>query len=163
MDITIRYEPSTDEVARALRLGLKRQLRVVYLVVLPTVLVAAGLVCFLIGDVFIGVGMLVAAAAAPIAAIAATRAIRRLAARQLTYLCVPTTLHVTDDGYETRTDQYTVKMTWSMFSRVETTPEFWLFFINRQIAAFLPKNAFDGEQQAELGGFFAAWENAKAA
>ncbi|MGP4027884.1 YcxB family protein [Actinomadura sp. 3N407] len=159
MNITIKYEVSPDEVARALQLGIKRQLRAVYLV-LPSVLVAAGIACFLIDAVILGIGMLVAAVAAPMAA---TRAVRRLATRQLTYLCVPTTVRVTDEGYESRTDQSTTMMKWSMFSRVETTPEFWLFFINRQIAAFLPKNAFDGEQQAELGGFLAAWENAKTA
>ncbi|MEU8802124.1 YcxB family protein [Spirillospora sp. NPDC048819] len=159
MDITIQYEVSPDEVARALHRGLKRQLRTVYLV-LPAVLVVAGAVCFLADAVIISVGMLVAAVAAPMAA---TWAIRRLARRQLTYLCVPTTVRVTGEGYETRTDQSTTMMKWSMFSRVETTPEFWLFFINRQIAAFLPKNAFDAEQQAELGGFLAARENAKVA
>jgi hypothetical protein len=106
-----------------------------------------------------GIGMLVAAVVAPFAA---TWSIRRIARRQLTYLCVPTTLQVTSDGYECRTDQYTTTVQWSMFRQVVTTPEFWLFFVNRQFAAFLPKRAFDSEQQVELGGFLAARQNAEA-
>lgn len=159
MDITIQYELTPDEAARALHRGLRRQLRSVY-VVLPAVLVVAGVVCILLDSVILGAGMLVAAVAAPMAG---TWAVRRLARRQLAYLCVPTTVRVTGEGYETRTDQSATTMKWSMFSRVETTPEFWLLFIDRQIAAFLPKNAFDAEQQAEIGGFLAARESAKTA
>ncbi|GAA0576276.1 YcxB family protein [Actinomadura livida] len=159
MDITLQYEATPEEVARALHLGLRRQLRGVY-IVLPAVLVVAAAGCFLGGSAIMGAGMLIAAVAAPMAA---TRAVRRLAMKQLTYLCVPTTVHVTDDGYETRTDQSTTAMKWSMFSRVEATPEFWLLYINRQIAGFLPKNAFDAAQRAALDAFFAAREDAKAA
>lgn len=73
-----------------------------------------------------------------------------------------TTLRVTSDGYECRTDQYTTTMRWSMFREIVTTQEFWLFFVNRQFAAFLPNNAFDSEQQAELGAFLAARQRAGA-
>lgn len=159
MDITLQYEATPEEVARALHLGLRRQLRILY-VALWSVLAVAGTVCFLVGSVIMGAGMLVAAVAGPMAA---TWAVRRIARKQLDYLCVPTTLRVTDDGYETRTDQSTTMMKWSMFSRVEATPEFWLLFVNRQIAAFLPRSAFDGAQRAELDGFLAARENTKAA
>ncbi|MFI9846431.1 YcxB family protein [Nonomuraea sp. NPDC051941] len=158
MDFTIRYEPAPDEVARALRQGLKRQLTAVYRF-LPSVLVVAGLACIWADAVFVGVGMLVAAVVAPFAA---TLAIRRLAARQLAYMCVPTTIRVTSEGYECRTEQYSTTMQWSMFGQVVTTPEFWLFFVNRQLAAFLPKRAFNSEQQAELIDFLAARQNAGA-
>jgi hypothetical protein len=43
-----------------------------------------------------------------------------------------------------------------MFSQVVSTPEFWLFFVNRQFTGFLPKRAFDSEQQSELGDLFTA-------
>ncbi|MEV6031325.1 YcxB family protein [Nonomuraea sp. NPDC052116] len=158
MDFTIRYEPAPDEVARALRQSLKRQLTAVYRF-LPSVLVVAGLTCIWADAVFVGAGMLVAAAVAPFAA---TRAIRRLTARQLAYMCVPTTIRVTSEGYECRTEQYSTTMQWSMFGQVVTTPEFWLFFVNRQPAAFLPKRAFNSEQQAELIDFLAARQNAGA-
>jgi YcxB-like protein len=121
------------------------------------ILVAAGLVLILTDAAIMGVGMFVAAVAAPLAA---TWALRRVARRQLTYLCVPTTLRVTGDGYECRTDEYTTTMRWSMFSRIVTTPEFWLFFANSQVVAFLPKRAFDRGQQAELGDFLTARQNA---
>ncbi|MCG5217372.1 YcxB family protein [Streptosporangium soli] len=158
MDFTIRYEPAPDEVARALRQGLKRQLITVYRI-LPSVLVVAGLACIWADAVFMGVGMLVAAIVAPFVA---TWAIRRIATRQLAYMCVPTTIRVTNDGYECRTDQYSTTMQWSMFGQVATTQEFWLFFVSRQPAAFLPKCAFDSEQQAELSDFLAARQNAEA-
>ncbi|MEV0616458.1 YcxB family protein [Nonomuraea sp. NPDC050404] len=158
MDFTIRYEPAPDEVVRALRQSLKRQLVMVYRI-LPSVLVVSGLACIWADAVFLGVGMLVAALVAPSVA---TWALRRIAARQLTYMCVPTTIRVTNDGYECRTDQYSTTMQWSMFGEVATTPEFWLFFVNRQPAAFLPKRAFDSEQQAELNAFLAARHNADA-
>ncbi|GAA3535521.1 hypothetical protein GCM10022419_013890 [Nonomuraea rosea] len=158
MDFTIRYEPAPDEVARALRQGLKRQLVMVYRI-LPSVLVVAGLACMWADSVFLGVGMLVAAVVAPFVA---TWMIRRIAARQLTYMCVPTTIRVTNDGYECRTDQYSTTMQWSMFGEVATTPEFWLFLVNRQPAAFLPKRAFNSEQQAELSAFLTARQDAEA-
>ncbi|TMR93028.1 YcxB family protein [Nonomuraea basaltis] len=158
VDFTVRYEPAPDEVARALHQGLKRQLTAVYRT-LPSVLVVAGIVCILADAVIMGAGMVVAAVAAPFAA---TRTLRRIARRQLTYMCMPTTIRVTSDGYECRADQYTTTMQWSMFRQIVTTPEFWLFFINKQFAAFLPKQAFDSAQQAELDAFFTARQNAGA-
>lgn len=156
VDFAVRYEPTPDEVARALKQGFRRQLKATYRV-LPPVLIVSGLVCILVGNVSLGVGMLVGAVVFPLIA---TWSIGRTAKRQLTYLCVPTTLRMTSDGYECRTDQSTTTMQWSLFGRVETTPEFWLFFVNKQCAGFLPRRAFDSEQQAELDGFFAARQNA---
>jgi len=156
VDFTVRYEPTSDEVARALHQGLKRQLTTVYRI-LPSVLVVAGLVCILADTVIMGVGMLVAAVVAPLPG---AWAFRRTARRQHTYLCAPTTLRVTGDGYECRTDQYTTTMQWSMFTRVTTTAEFWLFFANGQLMAFLPKRAFDSEQQTTLGDFLTARQHA---
>ena len=156
VDFTVRYEPTSDEVARALHQGLKRQLATIYRV-LPAVLVVAGLVCILADAAIMGVGMLVAAVAAPLAG---TWMLRRTARRQLTYLCAPTTLRVTGDGYECRTDQYATTMQWSIFTRVTTTAEFWLFFTNGQLVAFLPKRAFDSEQQAALCDFLTARQHA---
>ncbi|WP_329088262.1 MULTISPECIES: YcxB family protein [unclassified Streptosporangium] len=156
VDFTVRYEPTPDEVARALQQGFKRQLKVTYLV-LPSVLIVSGLVCILVDAVGLGVGMLVGAVVFPLVL---TRSIGRTAKRQLTHLCVPTTLRMTSDGYECRTDRFTTTMQWSLFGRVETTPEFWLFFVNKQCTGFLPRRAFDSEQQAELDGFFAARQNA---
>jgi hypothetical protein len=43
-------------------------------------------------------------------------------------------------------------MQWSVFQEVVDTPEVWLFFTNRQFAAFLPKSAFDSDQRAGLRG-----------
>ncbi|WP_425465646.1 YcxB family protein [Nonomuraea turkmeniaca] len=79
-----------------------------------------------------------------------TWSVRRMAKRQLTYLCVPTTLHITGDGYECHTEQVTTTLRWSFFSDVVTGPEFWLLFVNKQPAAFLPRRAFTPEQQADL-------------
>ena len=86
--------------------------------------------------------------------------IRRTARRQLTYICVPTTIRVTDDGYECRTDQSATTVQWSMFGRIVDTPESWLFFVNGQWNGLLPRCAFDSAQQAELDAFFAARRNA---
>ncbi|MFJ2028141.1 YcxB family protein [Streptosporangium sp. NPDC087985] len=158
VDFTVRYEPTPDEVTRALQQGFKRQLKVTYLA-LPSVLIASGLICILVDAVGMGIGMLVGAVVFPLVL---TRSIRRTAKRQLTYLCVPTTLRVTSDGYEYRTDQSTTTVRWSLFGRVVTTPEFWLFFVNKQCTGFLPRRAFDSEQQTELDGFFAARQNAGA-
>jgi YcxB-like protein len=158
LDFTVSYEPAPDEVARALYQGLKRQLMALY-GVLCAVLVVAGSVCVLADAAVIGVGMLVAALVAPPVA---TWVVRRIARHRLTYLCVPSTLRVTNTGYECRTDRYTTTMRWSMFGEVRTTPEFWLFFVNKQIVGFLPKRAFAIDQQAELGDFLSARQNARA-
>ncbi|WP_431899091.1 YcxB family protein [Nonomuraea sp. bgisy101] len=151
VDFTLSYQPTPDEVSRALYQGVRRQLKRVYLA-LPAVLAASGLVCIVVGGVSIGIGMLAGAVVFPFVL---SLSIRRIAKRQLTYLCVPTTLQVTDDGYETRTDQSTVTARWSLFGRIESTPEFWLLFVNNQCTGFLPRRAFTGEQQAELDELFA--------
>lgn len=156
VDFTLRYQPTPDEVARAVGQGVKRQLKVAY-VALPLVLAVSGLVCVLIDTVAIGVGMLAGAIAFPVVL---NLAVRRTAKRQLAYLCVPTTIHVTGDGYECRTDQSATTVRWSLFERIVSTPEFWLFFVNGQWTGFLPRRAFDGAQQTELDDFFAARQNA---
>jgi hypothetical protein len=152
MDFTVTYEPTPDEVARALRLGVRRQLRVFYWA-LPAVLVVAGAVCVLVDSTSMGIAMLVAAVVAPFAG---GWSIRRLARKQLGHMCVPTVLRFTSEGYEYRTEQSATSLQWSLFSQVMAGPEFWLFFINKQFAAFLPRRAFDPAQQAELDAFLAS-------
>ncbi|GGO62671.1 YcxB family protein [Nonomuraea cavernae] len=71
-----------------------------------------------------------------------------------------TTLRVTDDGYECRTDQSTTTVKWSLFGRIVTGTEFWLFFAGRQFMGFLPRRAFSSEQQAELDDLLASRQNA---
>ncbi|SEG69369.1 YcxB-like protein [Thermomonospora echinospora] len=158
VDFTIEYELTPDEVGRALHRGLKLQLRAVRLAV-PTILAVSGITCLLVDAIGLGVGMLAGAVLFPF--VLAWSA-RRLAKRQLTYLCVPTTLRFTDDGYEYRTDQSATTMRWPLFGRVVSTPEFWLLFVGKQCSAFLPRRAFTSEQQAELDGFFAARQKAGA-
>ncbi|MER6949431.1 YcxB family protein [Nonomuraea sp. NPDC000554] len=138
---------------------MKRQLKVSYLV-LPVVLVVSGLVCILVDSIGLGVGMFAGAVVFPLAL---TWSIGRVARRQLTYLCVPTTIRVTGDGYECRTEQSTMTMRWSLFGRIVIGPEFWLFYVNKQCAAFLPRRAFDGEQQAELDAFLRSRQKAEVA
>ncbi|MBB6347044.1 YcxB family protein [Nonomuraea muscovyensis] len=151
VDITVRYELSPDEVARALQQGLNRQLRTLF-VALPAAFTVSGAGCLLAGATGLGAGLLAGAVVFPFALMWSAR---RMARRQLAYLCVPTTLRVTDDGYECATDQSTTTVRWSMFARIVGTPEFWLFFIGRQWTGFLPRRAFDGEQQDALDRFFA--------
>nr|WP_152992557.1 YcxB family protein [Nonomuraea pusilla] len=151
MDFTLTYHPTPDEVGRALQQGVGRQLRAVR-VALPAVLAASGLACLLLGTVGLGAGLLAGAVAFPPVL---TGVIRRTARRQLGYLCVPTTLHVTGDGYSMSTEQSTSAVKWSLFSDVVATPEFWLFFVNRQFAGFLPRRAFDPAQQTALDALFA--------
>jgi YcxB-like protein len=158
LDFTVSYRPTPDEVGRALRSGLMRQLKLFY-VALVVILVVCGLVCLQVGVVPVGIGMLVAAIVAPLTG---PLAIRRLVARRLTYLCEPATVRVTSDGYEVRTDQHTTSVKWSMFSQVVTTPEFWLLYTNKLFAAFLPKAAFDEEQRAQLDVLFAERHNTPA-
>lgn len=159
VDFTVRYEPTPDEVARALGQGVRQQLKIAYLA-LPSVLIVSGLVCILVDATYMGVAMLIGAVVFPLTL---TWSIRRTGKRQLAYLCVPTTLRVTDDGYECRTDQSTTTMRWSLFERVVTGTDFWLFFIGRQFTGFLPRRAFSSEQQAELDGLLASRQNAGAA
>ncbi|WP_067825178.1 YcxB family protein [Actinomadura kijaniata] len=152
MDITVRYEPTSDEVLRAFSQGLRRQLVTMY-AVLVGVLLAGAAVLFATGDMSMGVALLTASVLAPLAG---HWWFRRRARQQLAFLCVPTTVRVTDDGYECRTDKSTMTMRWSMFSGVTATPEFWLLFVNGQPAAFLPKAAFDGARQNEIDAFLTA-------
>ncbi|GAA2683864.1 hypothetical protein [Nonomuraea recticatena] len=65
MDFTVTYEPTPDEVARALAQVLKRQLRLTSLV-LPSVLAVSGLVCLAVGSTGPGVGMLAGAVVFPL-------------------------------------------------------------------------------------------------
>ncbi|MGW3347656.1 YcxB family protein [Nonomuraea rubra] len=43
--------------------------------------------------------------------------------------------------------------------RPVVTPEFWLFFVNKQATGFLPRNAFTPEQQAQLDARLAPLTN----
>lgn len=157
MDFTVRYEPTPGEVVRALEQGAKQQYKIT-LLTLPSVLIVLGLASILIGSPYAGVVMLVGAVVLPLVLM---WSIRRIGRRQLSYLCVPTTLRVTGDGYESRTEQATNMIRWSLFGRIVTGPEFWLFFVNRQFTGFLPRRAFSGEQQAEFDDFLAARQNAR--
>ncbi|MFB4276455.1 YcxB family protein [Nonomuraea sp. MTCD27] len=152
MDFTVQYDPTPDEVVRAFEQGAKRQLRFFYRL-LPSILVIAGVVCVLTGGRALGVGMFAGAVAFPFVL---NWSIRRMSRRQVAYLCVPTTLHLTGDGYECRTEQITTTMRWSFFTEVVTGPEFWLLIVNKQPAAFLPRRAFTPEQQAELEAVLSA-------
>ncbi|WP_433436118.1 YcxB family protein [Nonomuraea sp. CA-141351] len=156
VDFTVRYEPTPDEVARALGQGVRQQLKIAYRA-LPVVLVVSGLVCILLDATSIGIGMLIGAVVFPLVL---TWSIRRTGKRQLAYLCVPTTLRITDEGYEFRTDQSTTTVQWSLFGRIVTGTEFWLFFVGRQFMGFLPRRAFSSEQQAELDGLLASRQRA---
>ncbi|MBN6058421.1 YcxB family protein, partial [Nonomuraea sp. RK-328] len=157
--LTIEYTPAPDEVMRALGEGIKRQLRTLR-VAFPAILAVVGAACGVLGDIGLAAGLLAGAVAFPAAL---TWAIRRTARRQLAYLCVPTTLRLTSEGYECRTDQYTTTINWSMFGNIVTTSEFWLFFVGKQCAAFLPRRAFDADQQDALDTFFTARRSAGAA
>ncbi|WP_327589937.1 YcxB family protein [Nonomuraea sp. NBC_00507] len=95
----------------------------------------------------IGSAMFVGAAVSPLVV---SWSLRRTGRRRLAFLCVPTTLHLTGDGYKVETEQSTATTRWSLFGPVVTTPEFWLFFVNRQFTGFLPRRAFTDEQQAAL-------------
>jgi hypothetical protein len=151
VDITVTYEPTPDEVVRAFTRALKRQLTALYAVLVSALLVGSA-VFFVTGELKLGIALLVSSVLAPLAG---NWWIRKRARQQLAFLCVPTTLRVTGDGYEARTDQSTTMMRWSMLSDVTATPEFWLLFVNRQPAAFLPKTAFDEAQRAEIDRFLA--------
>lgn len=158
MDFTISYQPTPDEVARALVEGMQRQLRA-FRLLLPAVLVVGGFGCLLVDALGLGIGMFVAAVVSPFVM---TWSTRRIAKRQFAHLCVPTTLTFTSEGYEYRTAQSTVSMRWSLLGKVVTTPEFWLMFVNGLCTGFLPRRAFDSEQQAALDALFAERYNAVA-
>ncbi|MQY04211.1 YcxB family protein [Actinomadura macrotermitis] len=149
-DFTVSYEPTPDEVARALHQGLKLQLRFLYLA-LPVLLVLAGAACLLTGALYLGVGLLALAGAFPLAL---SWMIQVLAGRQLGHLCAPTTLVVTADGYEYRTEHTATTARWARFDRIVTTQEFWLLFTGGRCTAFLPKRAFTMRQEVELDGLF---------
>lgn len=152
MDITIRYEPAPDEVARAFQRGLRSQLNAIYAVV-ASVLVAGAAVCFAVGDAGLAIALLVGSVLGPLAG---SFWLRRRVRHQFAFLCVPTTVRITDDGYECHTDTSTTMMRWSMFSKVMTTEEFWLLYQSKYPAAFLPKGAFDAAQQSEIDGLLSA-------
>ncbi|MEV0827915.1 YcxB family protein [Nonomuraea rubra] len=155
MDFTVEYEPTPGEVVRGLERALKHQLKAL-IWLFPAFLVVFGVVFLLLGNIGIGVGLLVAAIVVPFVI---PWSLRRTARKQIPYLCVPTTLHVTDDGYESRSEKLTTDVRWSLFSRVVVTPEFWLFFVNKQATGFLPRNAFTPEQQAQLDARLAPLTN----
>ncbi|MEV0668420.1 YcxB family protein [Actinomadura luteofluorescens] len=152
MDISVEYQPTQDEVTRAFTEGFKRQLTVLY-TVLVIVLLGGAAYRFAAGDPGMGIGALAAAVLSPVVG---TWWLRRRARRMLAFLCVPTTVRVTDSGYECLTEESTTAMRWTMFSHVFPTPEFWLLYVNNQPAAFLPKAAFDAAQQSEIDAFLAA-------
>lgn len=152
MDITVEYEPAPDEVARAFQRGLRSQLNAIYAVV-ASVLVAGAVVCFAVGNAGLAIALLVGSVLGPLAG---SFWLRRRVRHQFAFLCVPTTVRITDDGYECRTDVSRTMMRWSMFSKVMTTEEFWLLYQSRYPAAFLPKIAFDAAQQAEISGLLSA-------
>jgi small-conductance mechanosensitive channel len=148
VDITVNYQPAPDEVARAFRRGLRSQLNAIYAVT-ASVLIAGAVVCFAVGDAGLGIALLVASVLGPLAG---TWWLRRRVGHQFAFLCVPTTVRITDDGYECRTDASTTMMRWSMFSKVTTTEEFWLLYQSGYPAAFLAKAAFDAAQQTHIDG-----------
>ncbi|SNR47492.1 YcxB family protein [Actinomadura mexicana] len=152
MDITVRYEPTADDVAQAFTQGFRRQLTAVYAVLVAALTVGAT-VRFVAGNLTMGVTMLVTAALFPLAG---TWWLRRRARKQLSFLCVPTTARVTDTGYDRRTDESTTTMHWAGFSNVLSSPGFWLLYVDGRPAVFLPKAAFDGARQAEIDDLLAA-------
>ncbi|GAA4913635.1 hypothetical protein HD597_010506 [Nonomuraea thailandensis] len=158
MDFTVEYEPSPGEVVRALEQALKHQLKAL-IWLFPAFLVVFGAVFLLLGNIGIGLGMLVAAIVVPFVI---PWSLRRAARKQVPFICVPTTLHVTDEGYESRSEKLTTQARWSLFSRVVVTPEFWLFFANKQATGFLPRKAFTPAQQAQLDARLAPLTNPSA-
>src|SRR5690349_10673415 len=65
VDITVRCEPTSDEVVRAFSLGLRRQLTTLYAVLVGVLLVAAA-VLFAVGELPLAVAMLVSSVLAPL-------------------------------------------------------------------------------------------------
>ncbi|TYB59074.1 YcxB family protein, partial [Nonomuraea sp. PA05] len=146
MDFTVEYEPTPDEVERALSQALRHQLKFLF-TMFPIFLVVFGLIFLLLDVNSVGYGMLVAAIVVPFVL---PWSLRRSARKQVSLICVPTTLHLTDEGYRIRSEKLGQEMRWSLFSHVVATPEFWLFFVNKQASGFLPRSAFTPEQQAQL-------------
>ncbi|MEV1173761.1 YcxB family protein [Nonomuraea sp. NPDC049784] len=157
MDIKASCELTPDEVIRAFKAGSKRRLLFMYLA-LPLVLTVWGFASFLFDDPALGVGLIAGAIAFPLVL---RFLVRRNITRQLKHFCLPSTIRVTDDGYEHHTDQYNTTMRWSMFERTITGPEFWLFYVNKQCVAFLPRRAFDATQQAEIDKLLAGYRAAE--
>ncbi|WP_146615800.1 YcxB family protein [Nonomuraea aridisoli] len=140
-------------MVRAVQQGAKQQLTPIAQL-LPAILVVGGVICVLADSRGAGYGMFVAAVITPFVL---TWSLRRTARRQFAYLCVPTTLHFTADGYEVRTAQQTMSLRWSFLDRVVTGEEFWLFFKGKkQFTGFLPRRAFTPEQQAALDAVLGA-------
>ncbi|MFI0483909.1 YcxB family protein [Actinomadura sp. 9N215] len=150
--ITVSYEPTPDEAARAYCHGLNEQLAGPY-ALKALFLIGAAVFCFSVEYPWLGAAMLVLAVAVPLGSAWSLRLrLRKLAV----YMCVPTTMRLTADGCEYRTDLTTSTTSWSLFSEIKSTREFWLFYLGGHPATFIPKSAFDAEQQAQVNGFFAA-------
>ncbi|MFI0409890.1 YcxB family protein [Actinomadura sp. 3N508] len=154
---TVGYEPTPDEAVRVFARGLRGQLMVTYVALVVLLTGGAGL-CFYVGKTWLGIALLISAVAAPIAA---DWAVRQRLREALAHMCVPTTMRLTADEYESRTEQATIKYRWSMFSKVVNTKDYWMLYVDGQPAAFLPKGAFDAGQLAQIEGFLATREQAK--
>lgn len=152
MDITVSCQLTPDEVTRAYVTGLGPQLRIVK-IGLPVALVGAAAVFFARGNVIAGAIVAVAAVVVPLVFFGV---FRRSLTRQLEHLSQPSTVRVTDDGYEQRAETYATEIRWSMFDRVATRAEFWQFYAGKRYLAFLPRRIFDEAQQAEFDAFLAA-------
>lgn len=148
MDITVTYQLTPDEGARAVGLNLRRRL-IPARVVVPALLVLLGFFGVLLEAVSVGVGLGMFAAAA-IFPVVLTWNLKRNLRRSVAHLCEPLTIRVTDDGYECAAATFTQSMRWAKFDRVERTKEFWLFYRENEFVAFLPLAAFDETQRAEV-------------
>lgn len=148
----MEYQLSPGEVTRAFKRGLRRGIRLLRWG-MPAFLLAAAAICASVGAYAATAGMTAGAIAGPIAG---AWAYRRLFRRMAVLLRAPATLRVTGDGYEVRTELSTVALQWAIFGRVESTPEFWLFYRGRLFAAFLPRAAFDDAQQAAIDNIVAS-------
>ncbi|TDB87867.1 YcxB family protein [Actinomadura sp. KC216] len=155
--ITVSVEPTPDEAVRALFHGLKQGLTRTYTMVAGALIVAA-IYCFSSGQTGAGIVVLVLAAAFPIAGVRSARVnLRKVAA----HMCVPTTLRLTANGCEWRTDTFTTTMVWSAFSNIENTQKFWVCYMSGFPAEFILKRAYDAEQLAQIEGFLAPYEQAE--
>ncbi|MFI0409889.1 YcxB family protein [Actinomadura sp. 3N508] len=154
--ITVSYEPTPDEALRAHFYGLKEGLLSTYIVVAGALVIAA-FYCFYIERPEAVVVTLALAVAVPIAAISSARGNLRSATA---HMCVPTTLRLTADGLECRTDRFTITMLWSAYSNVENAREFWVLYVGGFPSGFILKRAYNAEQLAQIEGLLAPYEQA---
>ncbi|GAA5041261.1 hypothetical protein HNP84_002390 [Thermocatellispora tengchongensis] len=152
MDIRAEYELSNAELNRAIRLVVGHRKLALFYGVAAFALVAGGL-CYGPFDRPLYAAMFLPLGAA--LAIAATLLVPMSARQVRAQVCLPTRAHLTDEHAEFVTDAHTSTIRWPTFVKAVTGPEFWLFYLNRNSAAILPRRAFGPAEQAEIDAFVA--------